>query len=322
METNIPVISLSLYDSKNSDDKNRFIKSVGEGLKYLGFISIVDHHISEAQIARAYQCAQRFYSLAPEQKLPYEQAELCGQRGYTSFQKERAKGSQIGDLKEFWHVGPIQNDCKIPNIWPSEITDFKEAFESVYLSLLDCAHVLLEACALYIGEPKNLFTDMIQGADSILRIIHYPPVLGQTCGAVRAAAHEDINLITLLCGATQPGLEILRHDQKWVSIPAVPGQIIVDTGDMLQNLTNGIFKSTTHRVVNPTDENISRYSMPFFVHPRSDVSLSPLDSCVKQTGKRSEFRNFSAGEYLSERLGEIGLMTKTSDLSPMDSIIT
>lgn len=312
MEVNIPIISFSSFFSKDIREKNDFIRSVGEGLQKLGFISIVDHNIPESLISEAYISAERFFNLPQNIKQKYEKPELAGQRGYTSFQREKAKNAGIGDLKEFWHVGPSEHSTKNPNIWPDEVGDFHKNFVSLYDSLMSCALVLLEACALYLKEPKDLFTNMIGGGNSILRVIHYPPIPTQTHGAVRAAAHEDINFITLLCGATQPGLQLLSRNNQWLSIPTVPGQIIVDTGDMLQNLTNGVFKSTTHRVINPEGDNISRYSMPFFVHPSSNVSLAPLKSCVRISGLNSQYRDFTAGEYLSERLKEIGLMTAQS----------
>jgi isopenicillin N synthase-like dioxygenase len=311
MDIDIPIISLSDYYSKKIEDKKRFIKSVGNGLANLGFISIVDHNIPELLISQAYKSAEKFFNLPEQSKQRYEKTELAGQRGYTSFQRERAKNAGIGDLKEFWHIGPPEDSTTLPNIWPLEILDFQLNFQSLYCALTDCALALLEACALYLGEPEDLFTKMTLGGNSILRVIHYPPVPQYTDGAVRAAAHEDINFITLLCGATQPGLQILSRSNEWLSVPSIPGQIIVDTGDMLQNLTNGIFKSTTHRVINPEGENISRYSIPFFVHPSSNVSLAPLKSCVNLNGSKPEYRSFTAGEYLNERLREIGLMTKS-----------
>lgn len=314
MYTNIPVISMKDYTSAHPQIRRAFIQKVGEGLEKFGFISIVDHQISDQDIGKAYLAAREFFALPTPIKLRYEIPDLAGQRGYTSFQKEHAKSATIGDLKEFWHIGPLDCDFVKANIWPQEVPNFYDAFKNFYTSLQHCSKVLLEACALYLGEAPQLFADMVTKGDSILRVIHYPPVPEETHGAIRAAAHEDINFITLLCGATQPGLELLSRDNTWVPIPSIPGQIIVDTGDMLQNLTNGIFKSTTHRVVNPLGENISRYSMPFFVHPRSSVSLAPLPSCVKKRGSRPEYRNFAAGDYLKERLGEIGLIGKKSQI--------
>ena len=192
------------------------------------------------------------------------------------------------------------------NIWPSEVPAFESVFKTLFSSLEARSFTLLKACALYLSESPDLFSDTAKQGNSILRIIHYPPVEG-TPASIRAGAHEDINLITLLPEATAGGLELLQRNGEWLPVKAKPGQIIVDSGDMLQNMTNGFFKSTTHRVVNPDNSTERRFSMPFFVHPRSETNLAPLASCIQRTGGERIFPNITADEFLQQRLAEIGL---------------
>ena len=217
-------------------------------------------------------------------------------------------------MKEFWHVGreaftrDIDRTNYPENIWPADWQEFKAAFNGLYKALDNCSLDLLKACSLYINEKEEYFPSMVEDGNSILRVIHYPPVAEDANPAsVRAAAHEDINFITLLCEATDSGLELQNRDGSWRAIDTGPGQIIVDSGDMLQNLTNGFFKSTTHRVVNPNNSRSRRFSMPFFVHPRSEVDLSPCVACVEKTGGEKKYPDMTAGQYLSQRLKELGL---------------
>jgi isopenicillin N synthase-like dioxygenase len=197
------------------------------------------------------------------------------------------------------------------NLWPAEIPEFREVMLELYRQLDVCSLRLLEACSLYIGEAPQLLPEMAREGNTILRVIHYPEVAAdRNPESIRAGAHEDINFITLLCEATAGGLELLQRDGSWLPIHALKGQIIVDTGDMLQNLTNGLLKSTTHRVANPGNSRERRFSMPYFVHPRSHVSLEPLPRCVEPTGDEPQFPKISAGEYLEQRLREIGLGQK------------
>ncbi|MEM7650341.1 MAG: 2OG-Fe(II) oxygenase family protein, partial [Cyanobacteria bacterium P01_A01_bin.70] len=191
---------------------------------------------------------------------------------------------------------------------PAEVPQFQTAMTALFEQLEQCADSLLEACALYLGLPRSFLRDAVVDGPTLLRVLHYPPVpLTVPTASIRAAAHEDINLITLLCEATTPGLELLQSNGEWRPIAAIPGQIIVDTGDMLQNMTNGLFKSTTHRVTNPRSDRDRRFSLPFFVHPRPAVDLSPLPACVSRTGGVPQFPPLTAGEYLLQRLQEIGL---------------
>lgn len=310
----IPVVDLKDFINGGSVVRQKFIETLGRGLEELGFFALENHGVDSALIDRAYSLTRRFFELDSAIKKKYEIRELNGQRGFTSFGTEHAKYSTAPDLKEFWHVGRehFQNRelaHEYPkNIWPTEVPEYKDVMLKLYEQLDFCALNLLKACALYLGEPENLFSDMALDGNTILRIIHYPPVPKNSHPAsVRAAAHEDINLITLLCESTDEGLELLQKDGKWRPIHALNGQIVVDSGDMLQNLTNGVLKSTTHRVVNPGNDHSRRFSMPFFVHPRSEVSLNPLPRMIQKMSGEKKFPDITAGAYLRQRLEEIGL---------------
>lgn len=293
----------------------RFVEGVGRSLEEVGFFAVEGHDIPPELLARAYERARAFFALPAEQKGAHFFEEIHGQRGFTPFGREHAKDSPAPDLKEFWQVGRPDVDASHavharygPNRWPDQdVPGFGEAMTELYLKLDRLGALLLQACALYLDEDEDLFARMAVEGDTILRVIHYPPVPPGMAGSVRAAAHEDINLITLLCSATASGLELLERDGSWRAIDTGGSQIIVDAGDMLQNVTNGVFKSTTHRVVNPADSNQERFSIPCFIHPRGDVDLSPLPSCVARTGGASRYPATRAGEYLAQRLREIGL---------------
>lgn len=314
MTQTIPVVSLKAYHEGSSNDRDRFISTVGNALTDIGFFSVEDHGVDMKLIDKAYSIAAEFFEMSEEKKKQYENLAIKGQRGYTSYGREHAKDSKAADLKEFWHVGrdlpPGHELNKVypDNIWPKEIPEFKTVYLELFRQIENCAMTLLEACALYLGESKNRFTSIAENGNSILRIIHYPPIPAhRDPSSIRAGAHEDINLITLLCEATTGGLELLQRDGTWRPIHALKGQIVCDTGDMIQNLTNGVLKSTTHRVVNPDNSRERRFSMPFFMHPRAEASLNPLESCIKRQGGKKLFRDITAGEYLMERLKEIGL---------------
>jgi isopenicillin N synthase-like dioxygenase len=299
----IPVLDLAEFTPGHPHEE-RFARAMGDALVELGFFAVVNHGVDQDLIRRSYAAVERFFTQPEAEKRRYEDLALKGQRGFTSFGREHAKDHPAPDLKEFWHVG---RDEYLPNLWPENIPEFRQSVEELYRQLDHCAARLLEATALYLGEPRSLIADMARDGNTILRIIHYPPVPEEAGPAsMRAAPHEDINLITLLCEATAGGLELLARDGRWLPIQALPGQIIVDAGDMLQNLTNGLLKSTTHRVVNPGNSRERRFSMPFFVHPRSEVSLAPFASCVARTGER-RYPEITAGAYLEQRLREIGL---------------
>lgn len=304
MQQTIPVVDLQLFLHGDPSQQQTFIATLGQALETLGFFAVVNHGVDRDLIQQAYHQAEAFFQRSDDVKLRYEDAALNGQRGFTRFGKEHAKDHPAPDLKEFWHVG---RESHLANLDPIEIPEFCPVMNQLYQQLDQCAVTLLEACALYLGEPRSFLSNMTIAADSILRIIHYPPIPEDADPAsLRAAPHEDINLITLLCEATDSGLELLQRDGTWLAIPNIPGQIIVDSGDMLQQLTNGLLKSTTHRVVNHGDRD-RRFSMPFFVHPVAQTDLTPLPSCITKTGNEVKFPKITAGEYLQQRLAEIGL---------------
>ena len=302
----IPVLSLRDFVSGEPQRQQSFVEQLGQALESVGFFALTDHGIEAPLIHSAYAAAAAVFLLPEPVKAGYEDLALKGQRGFTAFGREHAKDSPAADLKEFWHVG---RENAIPeNVWPAEVPQFQPAMTALFEQLEQCADSLLEACALYLGLPRSFLRDAVVDGPTLLRVLHYPPVPPTVpTASIRAAAHEDINLITLLCEATTPGLELLQSNGEWRPIAAIPGQIIVDTGDMLQNMTNGLFKSTTHRVTNPSSDRDRRFSLPFFVHPRPAVDLSPLSACVSRTGGGSQFPQLTAGEYLLQRLQEIGL---------------
>ncbi len=296
-----------------ADPSTDTVEKIGSSLIETGFFCVVNHGIDSALLAQAYARAEEFFLKTVEEKRRYEDPAAAGQRGFTSFGKEHAKDSSAPDLKEFYQVGRtnVSDDHPVhatfgPNRWPDDIVSgFSKTFSALYDAMDVLGDKLLEACATHIKEDKRLFADMAKESDTIIRVIHYPPITGDIpAGGVRAAAHEDINLITLLPSATSEGLELLDRDGNWHAIEAPPNAIIVDSGDMLQNVTNGLYKSTTHRVVNPKDLSNRRFSMPCFIHPRREVDLSPLDSCREFS---TNFQSISAGAYLDQRLAEIGL---------------
>ncbi|MNX24587.1 Deacetoxycephalosporin C hydroxylase [compost metagenome] len=313
-QVQIPVVTLSDYTHGSPEARQRFIQTFGDGLKEFGFITLQGHAIDHTLIRKAYELYQEFFSMDLATKKRYDNV-AGGQRGYTSFGKEHAKNSSVGDLKEFWHTGPeLPADhpyrAEYPNnVWPEELPELKEIMTTLYGDLQSTAEIMLEALGEYFGLPKETFRDMVKDGNSIIRSIHYPPLEeGMDPQAVRAAAHEDINMITLLCEATEAGLEILTHDGEWVGVSALSGQIVVDAGDMLSRVTNEVIPSTTHRVVNPQDgRNVSRYSMPFFVHPYSSCDLTVLDRFVSEETP-AKFPPITAGAFLEQRLREIGLL--------------
>lgn len=309
-EQTIPVVDLEDWRSGDAGRRAAFVAAVGGALMDTGFFALVNHGVNSGLIRQAYAQAEAFFDLPTETKARYDIPGGRGQRGFTSFGKEHAKDSRAGDLKEFWHVGREEGKTEsMPsNVWPAEVEGFRPTMLELYDQLEQCAFSLLEACAVFLGEAEDRIRETARGGDSILRVIHYPPVpADRDPAAIRAGAHEDINLITLLCESTDAGLELLERDGTWRPIHALDGQIIVDTGDMMQQLTNGLLRSTTHRVVNPDNGRSRRFSMPFFVHPRPEVDLTPLASCVERTGGERTYREITAGEYLLERLREIGL---------------
>ncbi len=304
MQQTIPIADLRSFLSNDPTQQQEFVLTIGKALEEIGFFALINHGVDRALIRRAYQLAEKFFELPDAAKLHYEDPNLNGQRGFTRFGREHAKDHPVPDLKEFWHVG---RESHLANLDPIEVPEFRSTMNQLYAQLEQCAVKLLEACALYLGESRSLLSETTIDADTILRIIHYPPIPEDVNPAsLRSAPHEDINLITLLCEATDSGLELLQRDGTWRAIPNLDGQIIVDSGDMLQQLTNGLLKSTTHRVVNSGNRS-RRFSMPFFVHPVGKTNLTPLQTCVERTGGAVAFPKITAGQYLQQRLAEIGL---------------
>jgi isopenicillin N synthase-like dioxygenase len=281
-----------------------------------GFVILTGHGVAPELIARAYRVAQALFELPLADKL----ACAGGLRGYTPFGREHAKDSAVADLKEFWQVGrtppePVPGAAADmgrtdplfpPNVWPSGVPQARETFAALFEALDGAGRRLLTALAPQLELPAPFLADLTLGAPSLLRVLHYPPVPdGAAPGAVRAAAHEDINFITLMVGARGAGLEILLRDGRWVPVVAKPGTLIVNAGDMLARLTGGLIPATTHRVVNPDGPNVSRHSMPFFLHPRNETDLTCLPSCLARGGVAQP--PISAGDFLAERLRAIGL---------------
>ena len=308
----VPTLDIRRYDS----DRDAFVAELGAAYREFGFCCISGHGIARELIDGSYDAFQRFFALPTETKLKYHIPGSGGARGYTPFKVETAKGSQYADLKEFWHIGrEIPRDSKFadvmpPNVWPSEVPDFKRWGYGLYQALDDLGSRVLRALALHIEQPENFFEDKTDIGNSILRPIHYPPIDDAIdIPNVRAGAHEDINFITLLVGASAEGLEVLSHGQ-WLPITTEGDAIVVNIGDMLQRLTNHVFPSTSHRVVNPPNENARkpRYSVPFFLHPNPDVVLDPLASCIMPDNPRRYDTSITAHEYLMQRLREIKLI--------------
>lgn len=309
----IPVVDLAEF-SGNPQQKAAFVDALGKAYEDVGFVAVKNHGIPAATIDGLYSNTKEFFSLPGEIKRKYEIAGLAGQRGYTSFGKEHAKGSTAPDLKEFFQFGqtvedndPIKSEYP-DNVIVSEIKTFSPIFSSAYRSFENSGSALLRAIALYLGLDEKYFDEYVHNGNSILRAIHYPPIKDEPKSAIRAEQHEDINLITLLIGASADGLEILSKQNEWVPVTSLPEQIVVNVGDMLQRLTNNKLRSTIHRVVNPPREmwGTSRFSIPFFLHPKSNMSLACLSGCIDKTHPKA-YPDATAGEYLDERLREIGL---------------
>jgi isopenicillin N synthase-like dioxygenase len=314
MTNSIPVVNLADFTEGNESSRKKFVADLGKAYSEIGFVAVVNHGISNAIISKLYEEAKRFFSFDDATKRKFEIEGLAGQRGYTSFGKEKAKQSIVADLKEFYQFGQtVQDGDAIKSEYPdnvvdSELEQMNKAFFEAYRAFEKSGSALLKAIALFLELDENYFETHIHNGNSILRAIHYPPILKEPASAIRAEQHEDINLITLLVGASADGLEVLRHDGEWLAVRSSPDQIVVNVGDMLQRLTNNKLKSTTHRVVNPPRElwHTSRFSMPFFLHPRSEMSLNCLASCITENNP-IQYEPTTAGKYLDERLIEIGL---------------
>ncbi len=310
----IPVVDLADFTSGDAVKKAAFVQALGKAYEEVGFVAVQNHGIPNELIARQYEYVQQFFSLPLEKKLKYEIPRLAGQRGYTSFGREHAKGSEAPDLKEFFQYGQIVEDndaikSEYPdNVSVSEVAHFNQTLFNAYRNFEKSGKSLLCAISLYLGLEEHYFDAFVEKGNSILRCIHYPPITQEPKSAIRAEQHEDINLITLLVGASADGLQVLTKQGEWVNVTSLPDQIVVNVGDMLQRLTNNKLRSTTHRVVNPSRDlwHTSRFSMPFFLHPRSEMSLACLETCIDAAHPKA-YPDATAGEYLDERLREIGL---------------
>lgn len=311
----VPELSLLSYAQGSTKDKNSFVDQIMLGLKDYGFIILKDHIIPKVVIDSAYEKIALFFDLDEKIKNEFICQEGGGQRGYTAFRTEHAKNHPEPDLKEFWHVGrEVADEHKFRsyypnNLWPDlYIPGFQKSLNELYAGLDQTSRLLLDAIGQGLDLPQSFFREMIDLGNSILRPIHYPPLSANTPkNAVRSAAHEDINLITILVGATSSGLQLLDRDGKWLPVENKDGELVIDSGDMLSRITNEVIPSTTHRVVNPENFNSRRYSMPFFVHPNPDSLLECIPSCV---GNGAKFPPINSHEFLLQRLKEIGLMGK------------
>ena len=314
MTRTIPVIDFSDFQSTDSQRNAAFIQAVGDSLKDIGFFALKNHGIPLTLIEQSYEQGDVFFSLDEEAKRHYLKPGIAHQRGYTAFGIEHAKDNPAPYLKEFWQTGrshPSTGEVPtyVENVWPNKhAPEFRDVIDDLYTRMETLSNDLLSACSEYLEKPSSWLSSMAADGNTIMRIIHYPPLADDVQeGAVRSAAHEDINFITLLVTATADGLEVQDHDGSWIKVEGDAECIIVDSGDMLQNLTNGLFKSTTHRVVNPSNGNERRFSMPMFVHPRNEIDLTPRPEFVEMTGGELQFQSITAGAYLHQRLVEIGL---------------
>jgi isopenicillin N synthase-like dioxygenase len=308
--THIPTLDIRRYDT----DRDAFVAELGAAYREWGFAGIRGHGISQQLIDDAYDAFVRFFALPEDVKRQYHIAGSGGARGYTPFGVETAKGAKHFDLKEFWHVGREIRDAKYadvmpPNVWPSEVADFRERALALYDALDALGSRVLCALALHIGLPEHFFADKTNNGNSILRPIHYPPITADDIRNVRAGAHEDINFITLLVGASAAGLEVKSQQGEWVPFTSDADTIVVNIGDMLQRLTNHVYPSTTHRVVNPPGDAARkpRYSTPFFLHPNPDFLIDVLPSCITPDNPSRYPQAITAHGYLEERLREIKL---------------
>ncbi len=304
----LPVLSLA-------DDPARFAQKIGDSFKSFGFALVRDHGIDQRLIDRAWDLTAQFFALPEAEKRSYFIEGQGGARGYTPFGTEIAKGAKLHDLKEFWHVGrhvaddsPLR-DSMPPNVWPARPDGFRDTLETLYAEFDRCGATILARIAVYLGLPEHWFDKGIDEGNSVLRLLHYPPVADAEAGAIRAGAHEDINLITLLLGAEEAGLQLLTKDGRWIPASPPSGAMVINVGDMLQRLTNHVLPSTTHRVINPDAERarFSRYSMPFFLHLRSDFPFVTLPQCITAENLDRYPLSITADDYLQERLREIGL---------------
>ncbi|MFD0993616.1 isopenicillin N synthase family dioxygenase [Tenacibaculum geojense] len=311
----IPSVNLKDFLSDDAATKQKFIDEIGSAYENIGFVALKGHFLDDKLVDNLYSEIKKFFELPVDTKQKYEIPGIGGQRGYVSFGKESAKGKKEGDLKEFWHFGQyVDADSKYANEYPAnveveELPEFNAVGKKTYQMLEKTAKYVLRALALHLGLEETYFDQYIKDGNSILRPIHYPPIHEEPKGAVRAAAHGDINLITLLMGAQGKGLQVQNHEGEWIDAIAEPDELMINVGDMLSRHSNNKLKSTIHRVVNPPKElwGTSRYSIPFFMHPVSDMKLDVLENCIDENNPK-KYDDITAGEFLNERLRELGLI--------------
>ncbi len=314
----IAVVDYNDYVNGNEKERQQFIKDFGDSFSNMGFAIVRNHGVSKQLRKKLIEVSQEFFGLPTETKRQYEDVTNGGQRGYVSKRRETAKGMDVPDIKEFYHIGPtVTDDDKIKdeygdNVFAKEVENFESTTQDVYNTFETTGRNLLKCIALYLGLEEDYFTPKIHNGNSVLRLLHYYPVEDKTQipdGAVRAAAHGDINLITLLMGGSAEGLEAQTLDGEWIPVSPKDDEIVINIGDMLSRLTNNKLRSTQHRVITPNEESwlTPRFSTPFFLHPRSDMDLSCLDTCVSEDNPKG-YKDATAGEFLHERLTELGLM--------------
>lgn len=311
----IPSVDLTDFLSDNPERKQKFVNEIGKAYNEIGFVALKGHFLSDELVENLYKEVKDFFDLPVETKKQYEIPGIGGQRGYVSFGKETAKGEKVADLKEFWHFGQyVENDPALEKKYPENVTvkelpNFNKVGKETYKMLEKTGVYVLRALALYLGLEETYFDEWVHNGNSILRPIHYPPITQEPKDAVRAAAHGDINLITLLMGAQGRGLQVKNNQGEWLDAIAEEDELVINVGDMLSRLTNNKLKSTIHRVVNPPRElwGTSRYSIPFFMHPKATMPLNCLDNCIDEQHPKG-FEDITAGEFLNERLRELGLL--------------
>ena len=313
----IPSVDLADFLSEDPNRKQKFVNEIGTAYENIGFVSLRSHFLDDALVSDLYKEVKAFFALDLAKKKQYEIEGLSGQRGYVSFGKEHAKGKKEGDLKEFWHFGQEPSeDANLTEVYPEnvqvdELPNFNATGMQAYRMLEKTGVYVLRALALYIGVDEFYFDHWASNGNSILRPIHYPPITKEPEGAVRAGAHGDINLITLLMGASSGGLQVLRKDGVWIDAIPEEDELVINVGDMLERHTNNKLRSTIHRVVNPPKEqwDSPRFSIPFFMHPRGDMDLSCMELCIDEQHPKS-FDDIMAGDFLIQRLIEIGHLKK------------
>ena len=311
----IPSVNLQDFLSEDSQTKQKFINDIGIAYEDIGFVALKGHFLDDRLVENLYKEVKNFFDLPLEVKRKYEIPGIGGQRGYVSFGKESAKGKKEGDLKEFWHFGQyVEDNPELEtgyhkNVIVDELKAFNVIGKKAYKMLEKTAKYVLRALALHLQLEETYFDEYIHNGNSILRPIHYPPIKNEPKNAVRAAAHGDINLITLLMGAQGRGLQVQNHNGEWLDAIAEPNELMINVGDMLSRHTNNKLKSTIHRVVNPPRElwGTSRYSIPFFMHPVNSMKLNVLESCIDDEHPK-QFDDITADEFLNERLMELGLI--------------